>query len=245
MLTVLGCDVSQAQGAMVLLRVDNNAPDPRRAVELSGAWFMATKQYVVDAAAGDPGVGIATRVLSPTGCHKSTTRMLRLRAWRELLHNALATATYRGWMIDLVALEDYAYKASHGAHQTGETGGVVRSYLFERGYRLREFPPASARMFWTGSGNADKGAVIEAMRRLYPRVTERFARYDFPKSHEVYEGMMEALANGMLGAIELLLRSGRLHTMDLQPPHEVRVFNRVVKPYDTNLLAAPFCEAPR
>lgn len=47
----------------------------------------------------------------------------------------------------------------------GELGGVLKLHLFERNIRLLLVPPSNLKLFATGKGNADKGAVRTAMSK--------------------------------------------------------------------------------
>ncbi len=67
---------------------------------------------------------------------------------------------------DLVAIEGYAFGAENKAHQIGELGGVLRLALHKRDIPYVEIPPAKAKQFATGKGNAQKDVVMrEVLRR--------------------------------------------------------------------------------
>jgi Holliday junction resolvasome RuvABC endonuclease subunit len=68
---------------------------------------------------------------------------------------------------DVVVLEGYAFARPNQAHQLGELGGVIRLELFERGIPFVEIAPATLKLFATGRGNADKGAMIAAAIRRF------------------------------------------------------------------------------
>lgn len=70
-----------------------------------------------------------------------------------------------------VQIEGYAFGSSDSGHASrlAELGGVVKSYLFEKGFAYTEVPPTSVKKFWSGSGRADKTDMIEAARtKGYP-----------------------------------------------------------------------------
>lgn len=68
---------------------------------------------------------------------------------------------------DLTVIEGYAYGRANQAHQLGELGGVVRLWLYEKRHVYVVIPPAVAKGFATGKGNASKDQVFaEAIRRL-------------------------------------------------------------------------------
>lgn len=65
---------------------------------------------------------------------------------------------------ELVVVEDYAL-ASPGRMslvRLGEIGGVIRTELFELGYRIALVPPTSLKRFATGNGAAKKPQMIDA-----------------------------------------------------------------------------------
>lgn len=71
--------------------------------------------------------------------------------------------------VDLVVLEDCVLR-SQAALGLGMLHGVIRQTLWERGITPVLVPPATLKVYATGKGNSEKGAVIaEAVRRLgYP-----------------------------------------------------------------------------
>lgn len=67
---------------------------------------------------------------------------------------------------DLTVIEGYAFGAKGRAvFDIAEMGGVVRFTLYEWSRRTVEVPPANLKMFATGSGNANKMAVVAAAIR--------------------------------------------------------------------------------
>lgn len=66
--------------------------------------------------------------------------------------------------VDLVAIEGYAYGTSHSAHVMGELGGVIRVALHEIGVAYVDIPPGVLKKYATGSGSADKTAVVVSAR---------------------------------------------------------------------------------
>lgn len=64
----------------------------------------------------------------------------------------------------LVVLEGYNYAATQGREMAGEVGGIIRLTLYRLGYgeRYAVVPPSSLKLFATGYGLADKGAMIAA-----------------------------------------------------------------------------------
>ena len=64
---------------------------------------------------------------------------------------------------DLVAIEGYSYGSSHGAHQLGELGGVIRLALWDAAIPYLEIAPTMRAKYATGRGNAAKGLVISEL----------------------------------------------------------------------------------
>jgi Holliday junction resolvasome RuvABC endonuclease subunit len=69
---------------------------------------------------------------------------------------------------DVVAIEGYSFGSKGQAvFNIGEFGGVMRFTIWEAGAAIVEVPPATLKVYATGSGNAEKDAMIaEAIRRL-------------------------------------------------------------------------------
>lgn len=68
----------------------------------------------------------------------------------------------------LVAIEGYAFGRPNGMAALGELGGLLRVALYEAGVPYVDVPPAKLKKFATGTGTADKGAMLAAaIRRLY------------------------------------------------------------------------------
>jgi crossover junction endodeoxyribonuclease RuvC len=66
---------------------------------------------------------------------------------------------------DLIVIEGYAFAAANQAHQLGELGGVVRIALADRDKTVVVIPPASLKLYATGSGKAKKDEVLAAAIR--------------------------------------------------------------------------------
>ncbi len=69
---------------------------------------------------------------------------------------------------DVVAIEGYSMGSKGRAvFNIGEFGGVMRFTIWEAGATIVEVPPATLKVYATGSGTAEKDAMIaEAIRRL-------------------------------------------------------------------------------
>lgn len=75
--------------------------------------------------------------------------MPRLQAIRDVITTHIHS-------LDLVAIEGYAFGRPNQAAHLGELGGVIRLTLHEHGIPYADIPPASAKKYATGKGNATK-----------------------------------------------------------------------------------------
>jgi crossover junction endodeoxyribonuclease RuvC len=67
----------------------------------------------------------------------------------------------------IVAIEGYSYGSHSAAYDLGELGGVVRLTLWEAGIVYVDVPPAVAKGYATGKGNANKNEMlVAAAKRL-------------------------------------------------------------------------------
>lgn len=241
-LYVLGLDVSPTQGAAVRIPVYLGDIDPIGSITTPMAWAITGRAGIAKKSRRGTGVAAMFRsVPSNPKANPLQIRLARIDVWRQLLQG---TKVPEGPLAhyDLASLEGYAYNADNRAHTTGEGGGIVRYALHNRGIPIREYQPTSSKLFWAGKGNATKEEVIRQIERRYPDVVAEYRQFDTSNYHETFFGLCEAFGYAVIGATELLLRRGQIHVRDLREEGRVRVFNRVAKPYSTNLLDAPLCE---
>ena len=72
---------------------------------------------------------------------------------------------------DMVFLEGYAYGATGSrVFQVAENCGILKLKIVKAGYPLYMIPPAQAKKHATGRGTANKLAMYDAFRKLYPEI---------------------------------------------------------------------------
>lgn len=68
---------------------------------------------------------------------------------------------------ELVVLEGYAFAAKGRAHAAGEWGALIRADLYALDLPTLVVPPSTLKLFAAGKGNADKDAVMAAVRERW------------------------------------------------------------------------------
>lgn len=136
----------------------------------------------------------------------------RLIAIRDII-----LETINGSWIDAVAIEGYAYGATGNAHSIGELGGVVRVALHEACVvEPMIVPPATLKVFATGSGKAGKVGVALAVAKRYGIEADTDNKADaaalavfaaFAKTRDA--GMPEFQVNAIERAIDKETRDGK------------------------------------
>ena len=92
---------------------------------------------------------------------------LLVKAPIERLEYIRKSVARKLWLGDMVVIEDYAYSRSNRAHQMGELGGVIRSFIVQEVGSLVAISPTTLKKFATGKGNASKNLMlVESVRRL-------------------------------------------------------------------------------
>lgn len=198
--------------------------------KMTGFWYVCTRK-TLHKRLGDHGY-----LIDVPKCEDALTKgILRLNAWGRLIkqHLSKTKPTYIG-------IENYAYGKSMRAHQIGELGGLARLLCFNSGIKLRLHDPYSIKMFVTGHGHADKPMIEKAVRE---RWGQDFSQYNPPtranakkENREASEDLADAFGVAKLVWTETQLRTGDVLLKDLEEK-EIRVFNRVTKPYPINILA--------
>jgi crossover junction endodeoxyribonuclease RuvC len=113
------------------------------------------------------GTGVALATGSTCTLSTQLRGVERLRQLRSVIRDFVETPDGN---VDVVAIEGYsmgtARQSSH-AHALGELGGVIRLMLWDLGVPFVEIPPASAKRYATGKGNANKNEMLlAAAKRL-------------------------------------------------------------------------------
>lgn len=165
---------------------------------------------------------VEARKKTPEGRDKHRLVMWRLAAVADFVWKYLAL-----WTPGHVAVEDYALRAEHGAHQMGEVGGVIRWMLFKAGIPFRLHDPTSLKMFIAHDGTCQKDSVERAVKE---RFGVDYSKHNAgTKSHQTSEDLADAHSLAYMCHIEVEIRAGRMKVSDLDGPKEIRVFNRITK----------------
>lgn len=142
---------------------------------------------------------------------------------------------------DLIAIEDYAYAKSMGAHQIGENGAIMKlaAWMQKKVY-IRMYAPTMAKKFAVHDGVASKPFM---MMGVMNRWKTPFEKYLIPiskgnrKHTETAEDLCDAMAIAKLCHAEFCLRKGIVTLEDLEHDAERQVFLTVQRKMGKNLLA--------
>ena len=113
--------------------------------------------------------GWATSVIRSTGNADATLdqRLKRIEQIATEINRSKGTLS----TLSLVVVEGPSLGSRTGhAHDRSGLWWMVVSMFSLYGFSVVEVPPASLKLFATGKGNADKGAIIEAATRRFPDV---------------------------------------------------------------------------
>jgi len=132
---------------------------------------------------------------------------------------------------DFVATEGYAYDMPR-AHQLGEVGGIFRLLLWKLKIPFRIHDPLTLKMFAAHQGNADKEAVVKAVKK---RWDWDFSGYNGGKDLTTEQDLCDAYTLAEMCRTEWLLRRGALRLSDLHEK-EVQVFQRATKAAPISIL---------
>lgn len=161
-------------------------------------------------------------------------RMARLALLQQVAGEALARP------IDLLAVEGYALRQTRGnPYDIGGAGDLVRMLAYHRGIPIREYDPATTRMFVCHNGNAPKEQAVDTTIRRWKL---DLGRFEVGTDSATFEDLADAFAVAVVGMAELKIRAGVLDLADLSHEKERQVFLRTTKTYPMNLLVRPFIE---
>lgn len=132
-----------------------------------------------------------------------------------------------------VALEGLAYsKRSSRASDLAELSGVIKRDLFRRGIPFRIYDPMSVKAAWTGSGTADKAAMVMACFR-------RFG-LDYTTLETAGDNFADATLLALLLLTELGVRDGSLDLERDVDAKRARVLLRTTRAQPRPLIETPF-----
>ncbi len=154
--------------------------------------------------------------------------------WSDATHRTVQALIPRG---SFVAMEDFAYGKSQGAHQIGMTAGLVRCGLLSMDHALRLYDPSSVKIFGTGNGNADKDRIEECVKLRHDM---HFDELGLGKNET--GDLFDAYLIARMVMTEAKVRRHEWSLADLNPD-ESRIFLRVTKSCPVNLLDRPFIVA--
>lgn len=128
-------------------------------------------------------------------CHAARIDALRNMLLGEITQNNLPA---------LIALEGYSFGSKGDAiYKISEWGGLLRWTLWGELLTFIEVPPATLKLFVAGKGNADKEAMIAAVKRRWQyepeddndadafglaRLAEAYAKGPGSAEHQILEG---------------------------------------------------------
>ena len=161
-------------------------------------------------------------------------RMARLALLQQVANEALARR------VDLLAVEGYALRQTRGnPYDIGGAGDLVRMLAYHRGIPIREYDPATTRMFICHNGNAPKERAVEDTIRRWKLDLGKFLVGTDENTHD---DLADAFAVAVVGMTERKIRAGTLDLADLSHEKERQVFLRTTKTYPVNLLSRPYIE---
>lgn len=171
-------------------------------------------------------------------------KMMQRLAWIE---NFLDKQVFMKSLPEYVGIEDYALGVDHGAHYQGEIGGIARILCWFRGFKLRLHDPTTLKMFAAHNGTADKDLVERAVA---DRWNIDFGWLNQPKApkakkenRQTSQDLCDAYTAAKLVDLEVRLRAGTVLLSDLHEK-EIRIFHRVTKTYQVNLLDREWIQNP-
>ena len=228
-----GWDQSIAHGAVVVLN-DEGRVVGHRAIISSGVQFAAARDHVTC---------MPRRIRD--GKERKDVREVRrldfLRMWFLDTKQWLAELALEAGDDLILTVEDYAYGAAQGAHQTGEVGGLLRWSLWcgdewvwpDGGPRVRLLDPSSVKIFATDDGSAGKLEMLAAAAGLLVEADPCLE--DGPTQ----EDSADAVCLAAIGRVEHFVRLGEIPLSTL-PRGQRRVFLRTTKAHPVNLLERPY-----
>lgn len=143
---------------------------------------------------------------------------------------------------EYLGIEDYAFSATGKIFDIAEGCGITKSFLYNKGIKLRLYDPPSIKKFATLKGNADK--IL--MEEYYEKNKDKFNLNFLPmvkdkKSNNPKDNVIDAFFIGKLLQLELKIRYGIVLLKDLNFKH-IEIFNQISKAHKINLLVRDFIE---
>lgn len=222
----IGCDISAAHGAIVLL------DDHGHLVAWSGFTFKAADgklpgftRLIGPGQKDDPNQKEFTRLAAVDGYLRDT-----IFPWVA----SLSEGATRGRPL-ILALEDYAYHGQAGQHSIAQVGGLFRAGIYRAGagrVLIRMLCPGDIGKMAVDNAHAKKDATGPAIAELFPAECARL-----PDDSE--GDMRDALAVAKIAHAEREVRAGRV-TLESLTPGLRRVFIRAAGRQTENLVSRPY-----
>lgn len=135
------------------------------------------------------------------------------------------------YKFDYAAIEDYAYGAkSNSVFQIGGLGEMLRLMLYRADIPYREYEPSKIKKYATGSGNAEKSAmVLEAFKN----------GFDVSPYGKSGEDLADAFWIAKMLYTELKLHKNAEYLKELSKAKQ-QVFTEVSKAYPIPIINRPF-----
>ena len=145
--------------------------------------------------------------------------------------------------VEYISLEDYAYGGSGNITDLAEFAGLIKIKQFIEGKKIRVYDIASIKMFATDDGGCDKLSMYQAFLKY------KELKSDISKMPIVNKGTGVSPTSDVIDAywiaellrLELRLRHAIIKLSDLDEK-KIRIFNRVTKAFETNILARDFIQ---
>lgn len=96
--------------------------------------------------------------------NKPMERLITLQSWLSGILDKYP-AKYAGY-------ENYSYNSTNKTYKLGELGGVLKTTLFSKAAGFVLIPPSVLKQFATGSGAADKDAMVAQALKECPELQE-------------------------------------------------------------------------
>ena len=144
---------------------------------------------------------------------------------------------------EYVAIEDYSYASKGLVTKIAENTGILKSYLYDSGSKLRTYEPTTIKMFFCGNGSANKMLMIneylENEEENNPlNLDLKLKQFEITEKSKLND-VVDSYAIAKLLHTELLLRKGLIEIKSLNLK-QIQVFNKIHKDTKTNILDTDF-----
>jgi Holliday junction resolvasome RuvABC endonuclease subunit len=150
--------------------------------------------------------------------------------------------------VEIVAIEEYSFGSNGLAFDLGENTGFLKILLYKKNIRQRYYEPTTNKMAFTSKGTASKTQMVETYIHDHKNPLDlpdkildilETLKENSKKSLSPLEDIVDAFALAELLRLELRLRKGLVEMKSL-PESKIRVFNKIHKSHNTNILDTDF-----